>query len=154
MALQASIRAQIKGSGRLGKIVRSIRQAMRGPKKVKVGFPAGKSDPGIMMRAVWNEFGTSRGIPERPFLRTTMTKNHAKYRSAVTKIAKNIVNGSGTMDGELNRLGLMAQGDVQETIGSNMGPANAPATIAKKKSSKTLIDAGEMRQKVTYDVER
>lgn len=105
------------------------------------------------MRAVWNEFGTSRGIPERPFLRTSVTKNHAKYKSAVTKIAKNIVNGTATMEGELNRLGLVAQSDVQQTIGSNLPPPNAPATVAKKKSSKTLIDTGEMRQKVTYDVE-
>jgi len=126
---------------------------MRGPKNVKVGFPAGKADPGIIERAMWQEFGTSRGIPERPFLRTSVTRNHAKYKRSVVKIAKNIVSGTATMEGELNKLGLLAQADVQSTIGSNLPPPNAPSTIAKKKSSKTLIDTGEMRQKVTYDVE-
>ncbi len=45
--------------------------------------------------------------------------------------------------------GLQAAGDVMRdailaTIDSNIPPPNAPATIAKKGSSKTLFDTGEM----------
>ncbi|MBG6211683.1 hypothetical protein IWQ49_006374 [Labrenzia sp. EL_126] len=34
---------------------------LSGPKKVKVGFPAGEADSDNIMKAIWNHFGTAGG---------------------------------------------------------------------------------------------
>jgi hypothetical protein len=46
----------------------------------------------------------------------------------------------------------MAVGDIQHEITVLRHPPNAPATIRAKGSSKPLIDTGEMRQSVTYQI--
>ena len=53
----------------------------------------------------------------------------------------------------LNKLGILAQGDIQAEITSLMTPALSPRTIRAKGSSKPLIDTGAMRQAVTWMVE-
>ena len=39
---------------------------------------------------------------------------------------------------------------IQESITEGAWEPNAPSTVAKKKSSKPLIDTGRMRQSVNY----
>lgn len=151
-----------------------------GPNQVKVGFPASQTEDGIVERAIWNEFGT-RGsgkrfvrkgkggkvmgsfggpIPERPFMRNAMRANRDKYQSAMAAAARRILRGVVTgKDGAalkreaLERLGAMAQGDIQKEITSLRSPPNAPLTIALKGSSNPLIDTGEMRAAVTWAIE-
>jgi len=53
----------------------------------------------------------------------------------------------------VQKLGIRVQGDVQASITSLTSPANSPVTIKRKRSSKPLIDTGEMRQAVTFKVE-
>jgi hypothetical protein len=130
-----------------------IPDKITGPMQVKVGFPAGKVDGDIVSRAIWNHFGTSRGIPSRPFLLNAMRKNRAKYLSAMKSAAKKILRGEEGTEMTLRRLGILAQGDVQSEITDLRSPPNAPSTIKKKGSSNPLIDTGEMRQAVTYKVD-
>jgi hypothetical protein len=59
-----------------------------------------------------------------------------------------------TLDQTLNKLGILAQGDIQQEITDLRDPPNAPATIKAKGSSNPLIDTGEMRSKVTWQVKR
>lgn len=134
---------------------------LAGPSKVKVGFPSGKVSGDLVMRAVWNEFGTAGGasgggwggpVPERPFMRTTLKSRRGAYRDAMKQSASAILLGKVSMAVILNRLGILAQGDIQATIGS-IGPPNSPVTIARKGSSTPLIDTGEMRQRVTWSLE-
>jgi hypothetical protein len=131
--------------------VDDIAARLRGPTKVKVGFPAGKVESDIIARAVFNEFGTGR-IPERPFMRNAMRANRSKYNGAMGKAARSVLNGSTSLDGVLSKLGALAQGDIQEEIRDLDTPPNAPSTIERKGSSNPLIDTGEMRQKVTWKV--
>lgn len=133
-----------------------------GPTAVKVGFPKSKASGSSIEKAVFNEFGTRGGasgggwggpIPERPFMRNAMRNNAAKYKAGLLKAAKGIILGETAMPAVLNKLGALAQGDIQSEITSLRSPPNSPVTIAIKGSSNPLIDTGEMRQAVTWILE-
>ena len=143
-------------------ILNRLKSSLTGPKNVHVGFPAGKADGDVINRAVWNEFGTKGGasgggwggpIPERPFLRNAMRDNASAYRSAMKSSAAAILTGRSDLRQTLSKLGILAQGDIQSEITSLSSPANSPATIELKGSSKPLIDTGEMRAAVTWKVD-
>lgn len=120
-----------------------------GHKKVKVGFPATKTNQDVLNKAIWNHFGT-RNIPERPFLSNAMNDNRSKYIAALNRSAFKILSGETTVGEVTLKLGILAQGDVQTEIVNLSDPANAPATIKKKGSSNPLIDTGEMKNSVTF----
>lgn len=125
---------------------------IKGPRTVRVGFPAGKTSGAVVNRAIWNHYGTSRGIPARPFLAIAMRKNRSKYIQALRTSAAKLIRGQTTLDTVMNKLGILAQGDIQMSITELRTPPNAPSTIAAKGSSNPLIDTGEMRQAVTWEV--
>lgn len=136
--------------------------ALAGPSKVKVGFPAGKSDGGNIQKAIWQEFGTAGGasgggwggpIPERPFFRNAIRDNTGKYKQAMATSAAKILRGETAMVTVLNKLGIAAQADIQGSITSLMSPPLSPVTIARKKSSKPLVDSGAMRAAVTWKID-
>lgn len=132
---------------------RKLPTTITGPSIVKVGFPEGQSQGDIVDRAVWNHYGTSRGIPSRPFLMNAVRKNKRTYVNALKSSAAQILNGDTTMTMILNRLGILAQGHIQEEITNLQSPENAASTIARKGSSNPLIDTGEMRAAVTWKVD-
>jgi hypothetical protein len=82
-----------------------------------------------------------------------MTENKGNYRALMASDARKIIQGESDMRRTLSRLGLMAQGHVQESIVNLDTPPNAASTIKAKGSSNPLIDTGEMRQAVTFKVE-
>lgn len=129
-------------------------QGITGPSKVKVGFPEGESEGDIVDRAIWNHYGTSRGIPARPFLLNAIRKNRRKYRAALKKSAPKILRGETTMKTVVSKLGILSQGDIQKEITELRSPPNAQSTIDQKGSSNPLIDTGEMRGAVTWKVDR
>lgn len=137
----------------------NIPSRITGPRRVKVGFPAGSAN---VDKAVYNEFGTRGGasgggwggpIPERPFMRNTMRNKKNSYRDQLRRAAKMIVEGKISLQVVMSRLGIQAQNDIRDEITSLTSPPNSPVTIALKGSSKPLIDTGEMRQSVTYKVD-
>ncbi len=152
-----------------GKGIAGIGSLLPGPNRVKVGFPAGEADADNIQKAIWNEFGTRGGasgggwggpIPERPFLRNAMRNNRASYKAAMKASASTIMEqvalGKRPADEKrkaLKRLGIKAQGDIQDEITSLKSPPNAPTTIRLKGSSNPLIDTGEMRNAVTFKIE-
>lgn len=137
--------------------------AFDGPSTVKVGFPRSKASQGNIMKAIYNEFGTRGGasgggwggpIPERPFLRNAVRNNQGKYQRGLRTSAAKIILGETSLRTVLDKLGILAQGDIQAEITSLSSPPNSPVTIALKGSSNPLIDSGAMRQAVTWVVER
>jgi hypothetical protein len=104
---------------------------------------------------VYNEFGTSRGIPARPFMATTADR----YRDQTVKVAEAMVGGvidrKYNVDTALARLGAWYQAKVQQTIrdAKEWAVPNNPATIKAKGSSSPLIDTGRMVGSVRYEVE-
>lgn len=129
-------------------------KSITGPRQVKVGFPAGKVSGDVVNRAIWNHYGTSRGIPSRPFLLNAIRKNRRKYIEALKTSGAKILRGEATLDQTMSKLGILAQGDIQQEITDLRTPPNAPSTIKAKGSSNPLIDTGEMRSKVTWQVKR
>lgn len=158
--------------GKTSRIVRKtyikIPNNITGPTKVKVGFPAGKASADNVAKAIYNEFGTrgsgkgfktARGggfggpIPERPFMRNAARDNEGKYTAAMGKAAETIIREGGRTNSTMQKLGVMAQGDIQAEIIALRAPPNSPLTISLKGSSNPLIDTGEMVGSVTFQVE-
>lgn len=109
---------------------------------------AGLSMPQI---AAQNEFGTEH-IPARPFMRTSFDENREKINRAISGEYDKIVAGQGTVKKSLNLIGLLMTQLIQKKIREIHYPPNAPSTIARKGSSKPLIDFGQMIQSVRHEV--
>lgn len=161
--------ARIQQRGDAGKVIERLEAALRGPSRVKVGFPMGQASTDIVMRAIWSEFGTKGSgkpfvrngvggfggpIPERPFFRGAMRDNRSKYRDQMRTAARSILRGELEMSTALNRLGLGAVGDVQASIVALRDPPNAPLTVEIKGSSNPLVDSGELRQRVSHVIDQ
>ena len=101
--------------------------------------------------AAENEFGTNR-IPARPFLSTSFDENRQRIINLIDSEYGKILDGESTVRKSLNLLGVFGVGLVQQKIRAIHSPPNSPRTIAIKKSSKPLIDFGQMIQSVTYKV--
>lgn len=129
---------------------------------IVVGVPAGgearkpkkgeKSEPATMAEvAFYNEFGTE-DIPERSFLRSTVDENNRKYAKLYEQLMGKVMEGKLSVERAMGLLGEKARSDVRKTIRSSVPPPNAPATLARKKSTKTLVDTGQLSQSITYEV--
>lgn len=112
-----------------------------------------KSADGVYVAeyAAANEYGTKK-IPERSFMRSTFDENVADWQRMVDRNIRSVAEGKGSVWQTLSLIGLRMETQIKEKIGSNIQPANHPYTIAKKKSSRTLIDTSAMIQNVRYVV--
>lgn len=147
------VRTTLRRRGDLAGHIQKIEKALTGPTKVKVGLPAGKAPGDIVQIAIWNHFGTSRGIPPRPFITIAMFKGRGAIRANLRKVAYSVTVNGKPLAPELQKLGVYGAGLIQDQIASNMPPPNAPSTIAQKGSSGTLIDTGRMRQSITWELD-
>lgn len=89
-------------------------------------------------------------IPERSFLRVPFDQNS---EAAVRLVGKRLNAG----DSEAKALGLAGEflrGRMVRAIDAGIAPENAPSTIAKKRSSKPLIDIGQLKQSLTSKVSK
>lgn len=119
-------------------------------KSLEVGFfEVSKYDNGVYVASVasFNEYGTAK-IPPRPFFRNAVAKNSNKWNDILTNELRNSVD----VELAYNRVGEVAKGDIVESIMQTNTPPNSPLTIAKKKSSKPLVDTSFMRSSVNYKV--
>lgn len=87
-------------------------------------------------------------IPARPWLDTGVASGTPNI---VDTISDGLEDGL-EMDQILNRVGVVAVAAVQDYMTEIDTPPNAPSTIAKKGSANPLIDTGELKQSVTYDI--
>lgn len=101
--------------------------------------------------AQWNHYGTST-IPARPAITIALLRNEAVLKRLRARLAKGLLMEKLTMDQALALLGEAAVGMVKQEIADGVPPPNAPSTIARKGSSKPLIDTGQLRNSITYAV--
>ncbi len=144
----------LRRRGNLANHLAKIEKGVQGPKAVKVGFPKGKADADVVSIAIWNHFGTSRGIPARPFITIAMFKNRREIRAALRKVAKKTVETGVPIAASLPDLGKLGVNAITKQIDSNMPPRNAPSTVRQKGSDATLVDTGRMIGAVTWEVDR
>ena len=92
-------------------------------------------------------------IPERSFLRATVDQ----YREAIARrqvlLSQGYVLGKFELKPAMELLGQYVVGLIKQRIANGIAPPNSPWTIAKKGSSKPLIDTGQLRNSITYKVE-
>ena len=143
-----SIKAKIINSKNL-----SLENELKGlikNKSLEVGFfEVSKYENGVYVASVasFNEYGTAK-IPPRPFFRNAIAKNSNKWNDILTNELRNSVD----VELAYNRVGEVAKGDIVESIMQTNTPPNSPLTIAKKRSSKPLVDTSFMRSSVNYKV--
>lgn len=143
-----SIKAKIINSKNL-----SLENELKGlikNKNLEVGFfEVSKYENGVYVASVasFNEYGTAK-IPPRPFFRNAIAKNSNKWNDILANELRNSVD----VELAYNRVGEVAKGDIVESIMQTNTPPNSPLTIAKKRSSKPLVDTSFMISSVNYKV--
>lgn len=105
--------------------------------------------------AMIHEFGSpTHNIPERSFLRKPLINN----AEAVANLAKNAIGkfiaGEMSLETALGYVGEEAKSISKEAVTNGISPALKPATIKRKKSSKPLIDTGQLLNSITYEVRK
>lgn len=149
------------------KLLAQLRELGATPKHVVVGVlgakgaekhrerdAEGNERPGentVAEVAQWNHYGTST-IPARPFLTIAMQWHKAELRKTQARLAVGILQSKLTLDQALGLLGQAATNAVKQTIADGVSPDNAPATVHKKGSSTPLINTGQLRGSITYEV--
>lgn len=103
--------------------------------------------------ATIHEFGTDR-IPARPFMRPAVADHGQEWLDQLAAGARASLNGGQTPEQVMELVALGAAGNVAEAIQAVTSPPLAPVTVARKGSSKPLIDTGQMFQSVTGKVEK
>jgi len=101
------------------------------------------------------EFGTRDGrIQSRPWLRTALRKNGAKwsrgFRLALSEWAGGNVSGAMTV---LRQVGVVAVGDVQAQLRAGPWVTNADSTVERKGSDQPLVDTGQLVQSQRAQIE-
>ncbi len=125
---------------------------------VKVGILGPDSEDGdisIVEIGAIHEFGSpAANIPERSFIRRTFQMKTTKVAKFTARIARAIINDRLTADKALELLGLFGAAEVKKTItkGARIPPKLKPATIARKGSSRPLVDTGRLLNSVTHQV--
>lgn len=128
-----------------------------------VGDDAGKEIPdadGLSMAglAAVHEFGAWAGpggktwVPERAPIRKTLDEEEAKINAAAVRMVTRVAAGQETIESGLGKVGEFVSSQIRRTIQRGVEPENAPSTIARKKSSKPLIDTGLLIRSYTYQV--
>lgn len=126
--------------------------------KLKVGFfdaqKSDKNDLTLSTVAKINEYGTLDGkIPPRPFMRQTLRK-HNNFKEDIKNVLQETLTLSKSFDSLFKKLGVKGMQEIQKELTTGEFKENADYTIKKKKSSKPLMDTGQLRQNVSWRVEK
>lgn len=110
------------------------------------------SDLTVASIADINEFGL--GVPERSFMRSTTKEQKKNIVSLQKKLLVKIQNGEMDVETALGLIGEFTADKISQKIVSLRTPPNAPETIARKGSSNPLVDTGQLKNSITYEVNR
>lgn len=110
--------------------------------------------------AAIQEFGYPEGnIPQRSFMRSTVSEERDKYREHMKKYARQIISGKMTPADALERIALTSEGDIRKKITKIQDPPLKESTLRSRRSrgnnsTKPLNDIGYMLSQLTSVVER
>lgn len=103
--------------------------------------------------AAVHEFGApAAGIPQRSFIRAGVDAQLAEIQRVQRALAGQTIRGATTLDVALDRLGAKVAALLQNRIAAGIDPPNSAATIARKGSSKPLVDTGQLKAAITWRV--
>jgi hypothetical protein len=100
--------------------------------------------------ATRNEFGL--GVPERSFIRGWYDENLEQNRRDFRVLQRQVLRGEITQAQSFGRLGSKFVGDIQKRIVAHIDPPNAASTVKAKGSSTPLVDTGQLKSSITFQV--
>lgn len=101
----------------------------------------------VAMVAFWNEYGT-RTSPVRAFFRTTVSEQKKNWVLSVQNLMKMHDDPKRVM----GLIGVHMQEQIVQSINTWSDPPNSAYTIAKKGSSKPLIETGVLMRSIKSEV--
>ena len=113
---------------------------------------AGVMDSKNATKAAINEYGTSK-IPQRPFMRTAVSRHGKSWGEKSAKSVQSVIKGM-PISQVTELVGMQMKADISSTLTNGPWTPNSVVTIAKKGSSRPLIDTGELRASITYKVKK
>lgn len=122
-------------------------------KAIYVGLPKEKATKtyedgaSIIEIGAIHEFGIDN-IPQRSFLRVPFAENKKEIDAFIQKRFEMSGKEIAHMKA-LEQIGVFAEGISKRSFVKNNWKANSPYTIARKGSSKPLIDTGNLRNSIT-----
>ena len=148
-------------------LYQGLKLAMETDKSLRVGFFDTQYADGtpVAYVAAIQEFGVaSKGIPSRSFMRTTAAEQASSWVTGFEQAFKMVVNGQETMQGAMDKMGFVIEGDIAKKITEISAPPLKESTINAKKSKladqgtvgsldKPLVETGLLLQSVTHQVE-
>lgn len=103
--------------------------------------------------ALIHEFGApARGIPQRSFLRAAIDEHAPDIRRLILAVAARALDGAISPAQALDQIGAKVAGWVQTRIDQGIAPPLKPETIARKGSSKPLVNVGQLKAAITWKV--
>jgi hypothetical protein fulcA4_02542 len=123
---------------------------------VKVGVLGDGSNNGVSVQdyAIFNEYGTSRGIPPRPFFRLSVGTANAQneIKEYMKSQVEQIIQGGMTGQQAYENLGTFIVQKIKKTIASGNFAALNPQTVKKKGHSKPLMDTHSLYNSINYEI--
>ncbi len=139
------------GGDKLVAKLAEIAQSVSKASSVEIGFLDGATYPdgtSVPLVAAMNEFG-SENSPPRPFFRGMIQAKADEWPDAVGGL---LVKSGYDAEKTLGQTGAAIKGQLQGAIVEYVGPPLKPATVARKGSSKQLIDTSVMLNSVDWRV--
>ncbi|WP_294966417.1 hypothetical protein [uncultured Gilliamella sp.] len=103
--------------------------------------------------AMIHEFGVpERGIPERSFMRSTASEESNNLGQLSKQVLNECLAGNISPYDAYATIGAYFQGRIVEKITDGEFEPNNENTVKRKGSSKPLIDTGQLRASITYEV--
>ena len=106
----------------------------------------------IVKIAAVHEFGApSRNIPERSFVRSSFDENFIALQEFKKKEASLVIQGKQSAMTGIRKIGEWMTNKTKLKINSNVPPKLADVTVARKRSTRTLIDTAQMLNSVQHE---
>ncbi|MBW2672071.1 MAG: hypothetical protein JRD89_01480 [Deltaproteobacteria bacterium] len=98
-----------------------------------------------------NEYGI--GVPERSFIRVGVDEAKGKIIKVLKKGAGEVLVAQMSVDQALRLTGVYVKGSLVQRINKGgVFTPNHPETIARKGSSKPLIDTGQLKGSIDFEI--
>lgn len=157
--MAVSVTIEKKNDSNARKVKRSV-SSMSGD-HVLIGWPQG--DPKNMrpdgatnsaLAALHNSGSEDGKIPPRPFMDEAFESpvNRSKLKRLMLGLALRVIKGQTTSEKALGTVGEAGVDMVKDSIRDGNWKENKPSTVARKGSSRPLIDTEQMLNSVTHKV--
>jgi hypothetical protein len=104
----------------------------------------------VVALAAIHEFGL--GVPERSFIRAWFDENESRAAEALRRLLVSVIEEKRSPNQALEAFALWAVGEIQARMARGIAPELAESTIARKGSSVPLIDTGQLRSSISYQI--